>query len=313
MYKLTFIIPTRNRINSLSILLNSIDMQTIQPFQIIIVDGSDEPVKEALTKKTNAAFDYIRVYPPSLTKQRNAGVKAVKKEATLIGYLDDDIVLEKDAVEKMLMFWEKSTEDIGGASFNIVNNEISKPHLLSRFFGMRSKIRGKVLPSGFHTIIEPIQELTQSEWLCGGATIWRRNILNEFKYDEWYEGASYFEDFDFSYQVCKKYKLYVLRDSRVQHNPPPFIPQKCSRVGEMYMTYRYYFVKKHFHKTFPIFYWSSIGLICSNLGFLVTKRKSMYFYHMIGNIIGIFKLLFRSGRGITDEFRQGEKTTASLL
>ena len=58
----------------------------------------------------------MHVLPPSLTKQRNEGIKALDKDITLAGYLDDDILLEQDAVEAMLRFWEYCADDIGGSN-----------------------------------------------------------------------------------------------------------------------------------------------------------------------------------------------------
>ena len=47
MHKLAIIVPTRNRPKLLGILLDSLAAQTQPPHQVIVVDGSDEPLEEA--------------------------------------------------------------------------------------------------------------------------------------------------------------------------------------------------------------------------------------------------------------------------
>ncbi|MBT5399054.1 glycosyltransferase family 2 protein, partial [bacterium] len=104
--KISFIIPTMDRELDLHILLSSIVKQTHHPDQIIIVDGSFVEIKHIIKEFPSLNIDYMRVFPPSLAKQKNAGVKKVKDNITLVGYLDDDLELYPDSVEKMLSFWK---------------------------------------------------------------------------------------------------------------------------------------------------------------------------------------------------------------
>lgn len=260
-HRIALIIPTRNRPELLKRLLTSLYEQTIQADQTIIVDGSDEPIKEEISLFLKPGTDYTRVFPPSLTKQRNYGLKVVKNDITLVGYLDDDIVMEKDAVEAMLRFWETCPDNIGGASFNITNSSPVKVTLLVKLFCLDDDKKGKVLKSGMNTGVAPVTRNIYTEWLCGGATVWRKKIFEEFKYDEWYIGWAYYEDLDFSFSVSKKHKLAVISSARVLHLPPPLKPQKVSSFIKMHIIQQYYFVKKHKELPIPCFYWSILGKI----------------------------------------------------
>src|SRR5438045_4134033 len=100
MNKLAFVVPTKDRPHDLRRMLASLNAQTRMPEQIIVVDGSKPDVQHVTAEFPALSIDYIRVYPPSLAAQRNAGMQRLRNDITLAGYLDDDVVLEADAVEK---------------------------------------------------------------------------------------------------------------------------------------------------------------------------------------------------------------------
>ena len=291
-HKIAFIIPTRNRPELLGKLLRSIQDQTVMPHQVIIVDGSDISIEPKIKEFLSPIFSYNYVFPPSLTKQRNAGIKQLDGKITLAGYLDDDVVLENDAVEKMLLFWEHCPDDVGGTSFNIIN--APKRNLLgrsvARLFCMDGS-RGKVLPSGFNTDVYPLLEDTYTEWLCGGATVWRKEILENYKYDEWYVGCSYQEDTDFSFQVAKKYKLIVVQKAKLHHNPPPYDQRKNKTLGKMNVIGRYHFVRKHAQMSVPMFYWGAFGEILYNITRSICERNMGGILLASGNLSGLFHII----------------------
>lgn len=305
-HKIAFIIPTRNRPDLLVKLLLSLQNQTVQADQIIIVDGSDHPIEPVIKQSIISRVYYLRVFPPSLTKQRNEGLKALNEDITLVGYLDDDIVLERDTVEAMLRFWEKCSDDIGGSSFNITNNIITTASAFTKIFSKLFCLdgeQGKVLRSGRATGVSPVLKDTYTEWLCGGATVWRREILEKFKYDEWFTGWATYEDADFSFTVFQKYRLIVLRDARVQHYPPPYNMEKYNSFGKMNIIYRYYFVKKHANLSIPLFYWSALGEILINaIGGIL--RWNVHGIHLSsGNIAGLFHIIKGNLVQINENFR----------
>lgn len=291
-HKIALIIPTRNRPDFLSNLLKSLQEQTVQADQVIIADGSDQPIEPEIKQFLSPNVSYIRVLPPSLTRQRNEGIKALNKDITLAGYLDDDMVLERDAVEAMLRFWEHCPEDIGGSAFNITNagrtSLLSK--LLGKLFCFDDFRQGVVLRSGFSTSVSPVLEDTYTEWVCG-ATVWRRHILEEFKYDEWFVGWAYREDIDFSFTVGQKYKLVVLQGSKIQHLSPPLNPEKCYSFGRTVVQQNYYFVKKHPQLSVPLFYWATLGQTLALILSSVRRLNSVGILRAFGNIAGLFHVI----------------------
>jgi len=112
--KIAYVVPTKDRPDDLHVLFKSLQKQTKQPDQIIIVDGSDPDIKYVCDDYLDLDITYVREFPPSLARQRNAGMAALNDEITVAGYLDDDLELEPDATEKMISFWENAEDDVGG-------------------------------------------------------------------------------------------------------------------------------------------------------------------------------------------------------
>lgn len=309
-HKIAFIVPTRNRPELLSKLLKSLQEQTVPANQIIVVDGSDEPIESEIRDFLSDTVSCIRVFPPGLTKQRNAGIQALGEDITLAGFLDDDMVLEEDAVEAMLHFWESCPDDVGGSSFNITNNPVPRSGLFGKLFRRAFCLgdgrQGGILRSGICTAVSPVLKDTYTEWLSGGATVWRRHILDEFKYDEWFEGGAYVEDVDFSLTVAKTYdyKLVVLRDAKAQHFPPPFNPKKCHSLGRMVTQQRYHFARKHAQFSIPRFYWATFGVALGLFISSIPRRSSCDFLKALGSLMGLFDVMRGNLFQTDSEFRK---------
>ncbi len=307
-HKIALIIPTRNRPKLLSNLLRSLQEQTVRPHQVIIVDGSDQPIEAEIKRFFSPAVSYMRVFPPSLTRQRNEGVKALNKDITLVGYLDDDTVLERDAIEAMLRFWERCPDDVGGSSFNITNRPAGKVSLFTRLydklFCLNDGRQGVVLRSGANPIVSPVLKDTYTGWLSGGATVWRRQVPEEFKYDEWFAGGAYVEDIDFSLTVNKKYKLVVLRDARLQHLPPPYNTRRCYSLGKTLVKQRYHLVRKHAELSVPLFYWSTVGRAGSLVLDSILGRNPGNILTAFGYIVGLFEVFMGNLTQSSEQFRK---------
>ena len=305
-HRLALIIPTRNRVELLVKLLQSIQNQNIRPAQIIIVDGSDQPIQKKIEGYLSSSDTYIHVSPPSLTRQRNAGVRQIRPDITIVGFLDDDIEFMPDTVEKLLSFWENGSKNLGGTQFNIINNPRRNPVVgfLTRLFSIDCTVPGKVLHSGFVSAEIPLTRDIKTEWLCGGATVWRRDILSRFHFDEWYAGWAYQEDIDFSYTVSKNHDLYFIVDSKVYHNPPPYNKIKNVSLGKMAVMNRYYFVKKHPELSVFLFYWSTIGLAFINILTSLRDFDLGGFRSARGNISALISIVRGDFIQIDENFRK---------
>ncbi len=134
-HKIAFVVPTMDRKEDICFMLKSIERQTVLPNQIIIVDGGYNPIPDIVNEFSKLNIDYIRVFPPSLARQKNEGVKIINDNITLVGFLDDDLELCPDAIEKMIAFWDNAPSTYGGAAFAITNSD-RKVGAVRKLFGM---------------------------------------------------------------------------------------------------------------------------------------------------------------------------------
>jgi glycosyltransferase involved in cell wall biosynthesis len=290
-HKLAFVVPTYNRPDDLRRMLTSLSGQSVQCTQCIIVDASDEPVRYILEEFPALPLDYVYVSPPSLSEQRNAGMQKLQPGITLAGYLDDDIVLLDGTLEAMLSFWETAPGEVGGARFNIEDDFVAPAKWWQLLFLMNGNEMGAVLKSGVGTGIGTVANDIYVQWLSGGATIWRREVISEFDYDEWYEGHGFLEDLDYSYRVSKKYKLVVIANARVLHLTRPLRKDRNYLLGQWQVINRIYFVKKHPELSLPLCYWAIFGNLSLSLVMGILKPRSGRLNRAWGNFVGLTKTL----------------------
>jgi len=290
--RIAFVVPTMNRPAELRRLLASVECQSVLPDEIIIVDGSTEPMECLSRDFPHLSLKYVRIFPPGLTKQRNAGMAMLSPHITLAACLDDDLVLEPGSIEAMLRFWDGAPKHIGGASFNIVNVRSPRALLVKSVFRMDSFRRGAVLRSGYEATIAPVRDDTYVEWLCGGATVWRRPVVEEFQYDEWFKGYAYFEDVDYSYRVGRKYRLIILANAQVKHFSPPVKESRNYKLGKCQVINRRYFMHKHADMSVGWFYWATCGLMVANVGEGILTKSPGLFARALGNAVGLLQSSF---------------------
>lgn len=299
-HKIAYVIPTMDRADDLRKALDSLAKQTVQPAQIIIVDASMPAIESMLADYSNLPFTYIRVFPPSLAKQRNAGMAALHPEITIAGYLDDDLELAEDATERMYEFWEAGSPDVAGAAFTIVNQPLRHRLLgkVSDLLMINSPRPGAVLRSGFAASIGPQNENLRTNWLYGGATIWRREIIQAFDYDEWYIGHGYLEDLDFSYRVSRSGELWVVADAKVWHWPHPIRIERNVSLGRQQVVNRVYFVRKMGDFSWPFVAFGLFGQCVRNALESARDLNRAGLLRLWGNIRGFLDLMGNGTKSI---------------
>ncbi|MBI4279943.1 MAG: glycosyltransferase family 2 protein [Armatimonadetes bacterium] len=283
-----FVVPTRNRPDELRRLLASLAGQSRRPDQVVVVDGGERTVEDVVAEFPTLAIRYRRIYPPSLARQRNVGMQALDLGVQIAGYLDDDLVLEHDALEAMAAFWAQARADVGGAGFNIVNHP-GKMHglWLKSLFFLESRRRGAVLRSGFHTDIFGARETMDVQWLYGGATVWRREVIDRFAYDEWFEGTGHLEDVEYSYRVGQRYRLAVVAAARAHHLTMPIRRDRNYLLGKWEAINRMYFTRKYPELSVLHCYWAIFGQMLMNAGNGLLRRDPGLFWRALGNGVGL--------------------------
>jgi glycosyltransferase involved in cell wall biosynthesis len=226
---ITVIICTCGRAASLQNLLQALELQTYQKFEILIVDGNQEPspAREAVENylKTSNLSEklFLIKSEKGLTRQRNVGLEAVRGE--IICFFDDDVTFREDLLSRVVaLFASSDMQDVAGIT---PYDALHYPYALSMRWRLRASLGvmpslnpgdvdhlGRAVPISF---LKPFAGNKRVGWLPGFGMIYRRAAVEGLRFDEWlptYGG----EDRDFSMRVGERYRLLVCGDLHLEHH-----------------------------------------------------------------------------------------------
>lgn len=290
--EICIVVPTRNRPAKIINMLESLVKQKSQPGRVIIVASGNDIKKDIQEYFDKLPIEYIYTDVPGQIRQRKLGISKLDSSTRLVATLDDDIVLEETALKNIINFWNSTSVKTAGVGFNIVNIKENVFNPIKSFFFAGNKKPGKVLKSGFVTNLTNVGRDIKTDWLNGGATTWRQDIIiQNIHKDDIQSKWAPCEDLIFSYPVGKKYELYVCSNARVIHddveNNSMTFSQNFER-GKMFVYWHLYFIKcnselSYWKNAVAVFITSTAGLFRS---FLQKKWNKAGFY--IGEISGLF-------------------------
>jgi glycosyltransferase involved in cell wall biosynthesis len=300
-FRLALVVPTKDRPESLRRMLKSLAEQATCPVKVAVVASGTKASEAVVAEFRDIAIDYFHVEFASISGQRNVGIEAVKDDADLIGFVDDDVVFHPGSIGSMLAFWEQAPEDVGGAGFNFYNElapetarkwALGPVKVLYRLFLGNQTEKGKMLPSGFPTPIYPVDETIQVDWLETLAVVFRKGVLERFQGDEAYGGYDCVGFVDFTYSIGRHYRLYVVKDACVTHYCRPITNSYI--LGKKQILNRIYFVRKHPELSLV----RCFAALVLHTGFNVTVglmlRDVGYFKRALGNVVGLTQAAFGS-------------------
>lgn len=294
------IIPTKDRPEKIKNVLLSISIQTMPCGRVIIVDGGHSVKDIVMSFSDRLPVEYYKCHPPGQIRQRNMAISLLDNQSRLIGFLDDDTVLEEHALESMINFWNYCKPNTAGASFNIINNRPYRHSWIKGLMGMSSPQQGRVLRSGYNVAISPVNKNIRTQWLCGGATVWRSDIIKEFHHQEVNSRWAICEDAIFSYPIGKKYPLYVCAEAKVRHEHvfDHKVKMKFRYYGRTVTLWRMYFVESNPNLSKLLCFWmvSWQILIRCLMGLLLLRpQEFQYAFGQIeGAIICLITIIRRS-------------------
>jgi GT2 family glycosyltransferase len=300
-HKISIVVATKDRPDDLRRLLESLRQQTVNPAEIVVVDASRESVESIVTAFPELRRRYVRHWPPSAAAQRNAGIRACDPSATLIAFADDDTTFEPDSFAAMLRFWEIAGTDVLGASFNMLNSWLPggqsfKRSRISARLGLYPARLGGVAPSGWQSVFVKVSETQFVEWLPSGALVWRRDIMDRYVFDEYFDTYSYVEDLDFSYSIGRKGRLAVVAEAGYSHFPSAGGRVSPRQFGRLEVRNRLYFVRKHGLSLPRCFLGIGIRLAMTLVSALHACDRGML-ARAVGNVEGLLAFRPRARRG----------------
>lgn len=258
-FGVSVIIPTRNRHQALKNCLESIIASGSSYKEILVVDSSDEPVREKneeLTKGLGAKYSYEG--RKRLAVARNTGIRMSRGD--IVVFADDDFIVDKDWLNKLIqnysdpeviscsgrmrpyhensasrLFEKYQDFDLGEEKHIFTGKDIS----LLKLLGLITEIGNKALGSK-----------TPLPWAAGaGFCSFRKKIFNEIGFFDEDLGRGNFstgEDTDMMYRILKKtgYKIVYEPEAIVYHDHP-YTLEAISRFAYNYGSILPVFYKKY--------------------------------------------------------------------
>lgn len=266
-YTSTGIICTKDRLEDIHLIFDSLITATSIPDQLIIVDSSsDNKVDELMKEKYShliSSLDYLYIKDsPGLTHQRNTGIKSAKGE--IIHFLEDDIVIENNYFEEIVYAFNKYPEVMGitGVIKNFTDINILH-QVYNRLFLLPTSWRyenTKIMSSHFGVTNNEIIIDSYVNRLRGVSS-YRSQVFINHLFDENLTGYCAMEDLDFSFRLSKEYKLLQTPSVVFRH-----YPSKHNRLNinnyylQLKNNQKYLYKKNMGDNTKFGYYWSRFGL-----------------------------------------------------
>ncbi len=223
------VVCTYKRAGSTRRLLNSVEIQSLRPRRLIVVDASPDQDTELLMRNWDRKRElahlvlYFRVTGSlkGLTRQRNFGIRWV--DTDLVAFFDDDCVLAPECLAEMEKVYRRTKDYVVGVGAYI-EGSYQPPDRLWRtrqFLRIVADLRpGSYQRSGMSlpwTFMPPTTEVVEGDWLVGSAMMWKTSALREIGFYEEFAGYAQGEDLDFCLRIRRKGKLVLAGGARYQH------------------------------------------------------------------------------------------------
>jgi glycosyltransferase involved in cell wall biosynthesis len=215
-FKLSVIIPTRNRPKSVKRLLENIASQSVKPELVVLIDSSDfELDLTAFPKNLNLKYKYSRL--KSAAHQRNMGLIEIYKNSIdfdFVSFLDDDVEIPNDYFAYLIgQLVKNNAVGISG----IASADYPKKEKTNNF-QVSEQLSGRLMKGALNMAPRAMRGLKKVEWLIG-CSIWRVSSLSqkEFFFQGDFLGQSIFEDVIFSHEISHFGKLIVDTDFVFSH------------------------------------------------------------------------------------------------
>jgi len=261
--KFSLIIPTYHRPGPLCRLLESLEKQNLKPFEVIIVEASDNDQTKVNIEKRNYELN-IRYYIVAIeskgsAQQRNYGIDMVNSSSDFFAFLDDDLIVDQEYFKKLYETYQSNPDAIGVGGIDMHNNgyKIKVPTIeYSRFhyyeiddwvrveslrnkarkvFGLMGHLQPGLIPEYSHgrSALPPNGKTYEVEHLMGGIASFKRELISKVKFSSFFEGYGLYEDFDFCVRALKYGKLYVNTNAKVWHYHEPSGRPDFFKYGKM--------------------------------------------------------------------------------
>lgn len=323
----SLIICTYMRPTALLKLLKSVAAQTLYPNEILIIDGSTNDLsKEALKDKNLKKLRYYKVSPEGrgLTKQRNFGIERIGPNTDIVCFLDDDTILQKDYFENLIQVFksDKNITGVGGIALNENRWEINyknkkynskkylsidgyhcklgQRHVIRNYLKIGSNQLPGVMPdfsNGLSCGYPLTGKYYDVDLLIGMSMSFRRIVVDNIKFSNYFDGYGLYEDADFSIRALKFGKNVLATNVLLEHHHDEAGRPNQFKYGKMVTRNGWYVWRVKYDK--PTLNsrtkWYAIAIVLTGLRFInvfTTKKRKEAFTEAIGRSYGLLSLIF---------------------
>ena len=201
---ISVIVPVYNGERYLKNCIESIEAQSYEPLEIIVInDGSTDRTAEVCEKlvQSYGNLSFITTEDLGVSASRNHGIALAKGE--LLTFVDADDRIHPQMLQRLYGAMEQTGSDIAGCRFTIWNTE------------REWEIVANSVPVGDQTYkLYEKQEYLRDQILCGNSRCWsklyRKALLQQMHTEEWFrEGMTIGEDMLFLMDLLPKTETIV--------------------------------------------------------------------------------------------------------
>jgi hypothetical protein len=278
------LVVTRNRRKCIDNLLNSLIESDINQ---IVISASGEDLSELVFKYSRELPIKYILGEAGQIRQKINGISVLSKDLDWVIFSDDDLEFNKCSLSNLGNALKELPLDVLGVGLNLQINNLQhqrKMHkIIKRMFKLQTGQEGAVELNGECISYLHSEKPIQTLWL-NGASVWRRETVEQ--YYSLFPETKYaaYEDAFFSYTVSRNGKLLYLPNLKIQYSGVGVLTTMSS----------------------PIFlavnYWKMLFVLHFKLS-------------VIRSLVSIFGsiLLFLFGKSVAESFRTKLFTVTHLL
>ncbi|WP_410513922.1 glycosyltransferase [Paenibacillus sp. BR2-3] len=309
MHDLSIVIPTRNRIDDLTLCIQSIGNQTSLEdisMELLIVDDGDIPedvleqYRIILARLPQAELRYYRKTKPGVWLSRYEALGLIDGEILLS--FDDDAELDDPLyIRRMLDTYamDKSIVGVGGIAKGLNSSPSGK--LLGRLTCQMSSSPGKLSPStlaGSLLLWGETKNIFETDFFHGCNMSFRTEALKDMKPYPWMTSYAVADDIYMCHLASRYGKLVINPEMTITHHESPSSRDKAGRVARATAVNHYYLLnlRKAPVKNYAALLWTltyltgketlkrnfnAVSGYASGILFVLNPRKNKYNEYML--------------------------------
>ena len=254
---ISVVTPTFQRPAELLGLLENLSRQIVVPAEVIVIDGAPGEVKatEQVVSQQQPdlpfACHYLR-YDRGTAIQRNAGIERATGE--LVAFIDDDVRLEPDFLEKMAAVFAADKEHIVGGVVGYRTNQHFQAASSERWrWYRRLRLLTTFEPGRYDfqtgypinaNMQPPFTGVKEVDFMTTACAVWRREVFaSGLRFDPFFRDYGVLEDAHFALRAGRRWKLLQCGDAKCAELSSPNGRVDRRRVGYKYVVNYYYVFK----------------------------------------------------------------------